>query len=61
MRLVFQVSGKTRGDQLVPVGLAQDQAVALAQAHEKVAPFLAGKRLVKVVYVPGRIINLVVA
>ena len=61
VRLVFQVSGKTRGDQLVPVGLAQDQAVALAQAHEKVAPFLAGKRLVKVVYVPGRIINLVVA
>ena len=61
VRLVFQVCGKTRGDQLVPVGLSQDQAVALAQAHEKVAPFLAGKRLVKVVYVPGRIINLVVA
>jgi leucyl-tRNA synthetase len=61
VRLVFQVGGKTRGDQLVPVGLAQDQAVELAQAHAKVAPFLAGKRIVKVVYVPGRIINLVVA
>jgi leucyl-tRNA synthetase len=61
VRLVFQVNGKTRGDQLVPVGLSQEQALAVAQAHEKVAPFLAGKRLAKVVYVPGRILNLVVA
>ena len=31
------------------------------KAHEKVAPFLAGKSVVKVVYVPGRILNLVVS
>jgi leucyl-tRNA synthetase len=37
VRLVFQVNGKHRGDQLVPVGLPQDQAVALAKASEKVA------------------------
>ena len=61
VRLVFQVNGKHRGDQLVPIGLAQEQAVAIAEANEKVAPFLAGKRVVKVVYVPGRILNLVVA
>ena len=60
VRLVFQVNGKTRGDQLVPVGLAQDAAVAIASAHEKVAPFLAGKEVRKVIYVPGRILNLVV-
>jgi leucyl-tRNA synthetase len=61
VRLVFQVNGKHRADQLVPVGLPQDQAVALARANEKVAPFLAGKDVKKVVYVPGRILNLVVA
>ncbi len=61
VRLVFQVNGKHRGDQLVPVGLAQEAAVALAGAHAKVTPFLEGKRVVKVVYVPGRILNLVVA
>ena len=54
------MNGKTRGDQLVPVGLAQDAAVAIASAHEKVAPFLAGKEVRKVIYVPGRILNLVV-
>jgi leucyl-tRNA synthetase len=61
VRLVFQVNGKHRGDQLVPVGLGQDEAVELAKAHPKVAPFLAGKTIVKVVYVPGRILNLVVS
>jgi leucyl-tRNA synthetase len=58
-RLVFQVNGKHRADQLVPVGVSQDEAVAIAMAHEKVAPFLAGKKIVKVFYVPGRILNLV--
>jgi len=60
VRLVFQVNGKHRGDQLVPVGLSQDEAVALARTHAKVLPFLAGKTVGKVVYVPGRILNLVV-
>jgi len=43
------------------VGLTQDQAVAIAEASDKVSPFLAGKKVVKIVYVPGRILNLVVA
>jgi len=55
------VNGKHRGDQLVPVGLTQDEAVSLAKAQERVAPFLSGKTIEKVVYVPGRILNLVVA
>jgi leucyl-tRNA synthetase len=59
VRLVFQVNGKHRGDQLVPIGLPQDEAVALACAHPKVAPFLAGQTIRKVVYIPGRILNLV--
>ena len=47
----------------VAVGVLEiaEQAVALAQASEKVIPFLAGKKILKVVYVPGRILNLVVA
>ncbi len=60
VKLVFQVSGKHRGDQLVPVGLTQDEAVALAKAHPRVAPHLEGKSIVRVVYVPGKILNIVV-
>ena len=34
--------------------------MAVARAHPKVAPHLAGKTIRKVIYVPGKIINLVV-
>ena len=61
VRIVFQVNGKHRGDLLVPVGISQEDALERAKAHEKVAPFLAGKKVVKVVFVPNRILNLVVA
>ncbi len=60
VKLVFQVNGKHRGDALVPVGLAETDAVALALAHERVAPFAAGKKLKRTIYVPGKILNLVV-
>jgi leucyl-tRNA synthetase len=59
VKLVFQVNGRHRGDALVPVGLAEAEAVERAKAHERVAPFLAGKALKRVIYVPGKILNLV--
>jgi leucyl-tRNA synthetase len=61
VKLVFQINGKHRGDELVPVGLSQDAAVALAKKHPRVAPFLEGKPIQRVIYVPGRILNIVVA
>ena len=60
VKLVFQVNGKHRGDAIVPVGLAEADAVALASAHERVSPFITGKAFKRVVYVPGKILNLVV-
>ncbi len=60
VKLVFQVNGKHRGDQLVPVGLAEADAIKLAQANAKVSPHLTGKSLKRVIYVPGRILNIVV-
>jgi leucyl-tRNA synthetase len=60
VKLVFQVNGKHRGDGMAPVNLPEAGAVALALAHPKVAPFLVGKTVRKVVHVPNRIVNLVV-
>jgi leucyl-tRNA synthetase len=60
VKLVFQVNGRHRGDQLVPVGLSETDAVKLAQANPRVAPHLAGRSLKRVIYVPGRILNIVV-
>ncbi|MEO6568043.1 MAG: leucine--tRNA ligase [Opitutaceae bacterium] len=58
-KLVFQINGKHRGDQLVPIGLSQDDAVKFAQANERAAAHLVGKTIRRVVYVPGKILNLV--
>ncbi len=60
VKLVFQVNGKHRGDQLVPVGTTQDDALALAQANPRVAPHLAGKAIKRVIFVPVKILNIVV-
>jgi leucyl-tRNA synthetase len=60
VKLVFQVNGKHRGDAWVPVGLPQADAVALAQSQEKVKAVTAGKTLRRIVYVPGKILNIVV-
>jgi len=59
VKLVFQVNGRHRGDQLVPVALPQDEAVRLAQAHPRVASYLDGKAIKRVIYVPGKILNVV--
>jgi leucyl-tRNA synthetase len=59
LKLVFQVDGKHRGDQLVPVGLTQEQALDLARANPRVAPHLRGKGIRRVVFVPGKILNIV--
>jgi len=61
VKLVFQVNGKHRGDQLVPVGLPQEAALELARSHFKVVSHLDGKKIVRVIYVPGKILNLVVS
>ncbi len=60
VKLVFQVNGRVRGDQLVPVGLSQADAVELACAHARVKPYVDGRSVKKIIYVTGRILNLVV-
>jgi leucyl-tRNA synthetase len=58
--VVVQVSGKVRGRIEVPAGAAEDEVRATALADENVCRHLEGKTLVKAVYVPGRLLNLVV-
>ena len=60
VKLVFQVNGKHRGDQMVAVGLSEAEALAAARSNPRSAPHLHGKTIKRVVYVPGKILNLVV-
>ena len=54
-----QVNGKVRGTIVIPNGCAKEEALELAKKDERVASFLEGKTLVKEIYVPKKIINIV--
>ena len=55
-----QVNGKVRAAVSIPTGCDKDTAIAAAKANERVASFVEGKKIVKEIYVPGKIINIVV-
>jgi leucyl-tRNA synthetase len=59
--VVVQVNGKRRGEVRLPVGADQAAAVAAAHMTEGVKNHLEGKFLQRTVYVPGKILNLVVS
>jgi leucyl-tRNA synthetase len=59
--LPVQVNGKTRSKVHAPRGAGEAIAVAAAKADPAVQKFLAGKEIRKVIYVPDRLINFVVA
>ena len=58
--LVVQVNGKVRDKLEVPVGIPEAEAQELAMASPRVQSFLDGKAINKTVYVPGRLLNVVV-
>ena len=55
-----QVNGKVRAAVTIPAGCDKDTALEAAKANERVASFVEGKKIVKEIYVPGKIINIVV-
>jgi leucyl-tRNA synthetase len=55
-----QVNGKTRGDITIAKDANQETAMALAQNVKAVQGQLDGKEIQKIIYVPGRILNIVV-
>ena len=55
-----QVNGKVRGQVQISKTATQQEAMAAARAEASVARFLDGKETVKEIYVPGKIINIVV-
>jgi leucyl-tRNA synthetase len=59
--LAVQVSGKMRGTIEVPADIAEAEAIAAAKAAETVRKFLEGKTIRREIYVPGRLVNIVVS
>ena len=58
--LVVQVNGKLRDRIIVPASITEMEARWLATESHKVEGYLKGKDIIKIVYIQGRLINLVV-
>ena len=59
VKLAVSVNGKMRDVMEVPRDIAQEEAVALAKANPKIVPWIEGKTIKKIIFVPGRILNIV--
>jgi leucyl-tRNA synthetase len=57
--IAVQVGGKTRGTVQIPTGAGQEEALAAAMAEPTIAKFVTGTPK-KIIFVPGRLLNLVV-
>ena len=60
IELVVQVNGKLRGRVTVPADADRNEVEAAAMADENVKRFLEGLAIVKVIVVPGKLVNIVV-
>ncbi len=58
--LVVQVNGKVRGRLDVDRGAGEGEALTLAREDERIRTWLDGKELVRAIFVPDRLLNLVV-
>jgi len=58
--IIVQVNGKLRDRLEVAVGAARDDVLSQARAAHNTGRFLAGKQVVKEIYVPGKLVNFVV-
>jgi leucyl-tRNA synthetase len=58
--MVVQVNGKLRSKITIPAGSDEDELKARALADEKIAPFLEGVTIRKVICVQGKLVNIVV-
>ncbi|HZZ14723.1 MAG TPA: class I tRNA ligase family protein, partial [Candidatus Sulfotelmatobacter sp.] len=60
LEIPVQVNGKLRGRVTVPADSGEEFVLQGALADEKVQSFIAGKQIVKKIYIPGKLVNIVV-
>jgi leucyl-tRNA synthetase len=60
VEIPVQVNGRVRATLKAPTGVSEADLVAQAKADPAAARHLAGKRIVKVIFVPNKLLNLVV-
>ncbi len=60
IEIVVQINGKIKSRLEIPHDASQETVLSLAKADDKVAELLDGMQIVKELYVPGKLVNIVV-
>lgn len=60
LTLAVQVNGKVRAEIMVEADITESAAIEAAKSDERIAKLIAGKRIKKAIYVPGRLVSLVI-
>lgn len=60
IEIVCQINGKVKSKLTIPTDVAKDDVIALAKADEAIVKATEGKNIVKEIYVPNKLVNLVV-
>ncbi len=58
--LVIQVNGKLRDRVIVPISITEEEVRQLSLSRKRIKPYIEGKEIVKIIYVPRRLVNIVV-
>jgi len=60
IEIAVQVNGKLRGTVMIASDAEKDDVIAIAKSDAKIADFINGKDIVKEIYVPKKLVNIVV-
>ena len=60
VEIAIQINGKVRGKLMTPSGLTREEGLKQLPEKDEVQKLIAGKQIVKTVFVPGRLLNIVV-
>ncbi|MBQ7500947.1 MAG: leucine--tRNA ligase [Clostridia bacterium] len=60
VEIAVQINGKLKGTHVIAKGADKDGVLAEVKANDKFAPLIEGKTIVKEIYVPDKLVNLVV-
>ncbi len=60
IKIAVQVNGKVRGEIIISLDESEESIKNIALKEEKVIPWIEGKEIKRVIYVKGRIVNIVV-
>ncbi len=59
VEIVVQICGKIKAKLVIPTDLGKEDAIRLAKENEKIAAELKNKQIIKEIYVPNKLVNIV--